>query len=389
MKFVDVFEMAYKNTKRKKKKNIAIVVIFAVIIIVFNLTYTLTVALSDKASTNITDNSNLKIIDVDTVGEEISEESISRIREIDHVDMAIFKFTPSVSIDKDAVEATVLAMNSEQASYISGYSLELGDEDIILNSNMEDLGYKPGDQIEISYNARVTSDSGTRVSKKLTLVGFYQQPMIASWYENVFIVSQNTVNEIGASLYGTSIENFKDSGITRQTINVFIDEVDNVKVVADLIEREGLITSYGLEYSEGLPQLAKMIILIGMIIIVTLLLLGVVIMNVTLNNSLKERYREIGILKSIGINSQSISKILNLEVFFIWVVISIIATLMSVLVIKLLPKLMDLSMMGDLKFTVLQFIVSIAATYLVMIITTSRTIRKVSQLKTIDVLRSM
>src|SRR5690606_8952036 len=148
-----------------------------------------------------------------------------------------------------------------------------------------------------------------------------------------------------------------------------------------LIEREGLITSYGLEYSEGLPQLAKMIILIGMIIIVTLLLLGVVIMNVTLNNSLKERYREIGILKSIGINSQSISKILNLEVFFIWVVISIIATLMSVLVIKLLPKLMDLSMMGDLKFTVLQFIVSIAATYLVMIITTSRTIRKVSQLK--------
>ena len=202
--------------------------------------------------------------------------------------MAIFKFTPSVSIDKDAVEAEVLAMNSEQASYISGYSLELGDEDIILNSNMEDLGYKPGDQIEISYNARVTSDSGTRVSKKLTLVGFYQQPMIASWYENVFIVSQNTVNEIGASLYGTSIENFKDSGITRQTINVFIDEVDNVKVVADLIEREGLITSYGLEYSEGLPQLAKMIILIGTIIIVTLLLLGVVIMNVTLNNSLKE-----------------------------------------------------------------------------------------------------
>ena len=62
MKFVDVFEMAYKNTKRKKKKNIAIVVIFAVIIIVFNLTYTLTVALSDKASINITDNSDRKSV---------------------------------------------------------------------------------------------------------------------------------------------------------------------------------------------------------------------------------------------------------------------------------------------------------------------------------------
>ena len=67
MRIRDIFEMALKNFCRLFGKNIGLIIIFAMVIIVFNITYTLTSAMVENTSSNITDNKNLKIINVSTV----------------------------------------------------------------------------------------------------------------------------------------------------------------------------------------------------------------------------------------------------------------------------------------------------------------------------------
>ena len=389
MKIRDIFELAQMNFKRRFKSNIGLIVIFTIVIVVFNITYTLTSAIKQNTSLNITENKNLKIINVSTVEEEITAEEMNYITEIPYVGMAVYNYCLSIAIeDNSGTEVDAIGMNDIQASYLVGKNVSLGDDEIILNTTFEENGYQIGDTIEVSYNVRVSNSAGIRESKKFTIVSFYEQPVIDTWYKNVMIVSQNNIFTMASGLYGLSVEDIKNGNLYKQSLLVFVDDVDKVMTVAKAIDNKGLITSYALAYSQELPTFAKAVIGVGAAIIIVLLIMGIIVMNATLNNNIRSRYKEIGILKSIGMRETNIFSILSAEVFLLWADISILATIISIAVTKLLPNYLNLSEMGEFHISVIQVVLSVIVSYIIMFLTTAFTIKKASELKIIEVLRN-
>ena len=84
----------------------------------------------------------------------------------------------------------------------------------------------------------------------------------------------------------TLFSNIQDSNVYKQSVLVFVDEVDNVKSVANYIDSKGLIISYALTSSEKLPLYAKIVIAIGTILSDILMFMSVIVINTTVNNKL-------------------------------------------------------------------------------------------------------
>lgn len=389
MKIRDIIEIAQKNFRRLFKSNIGLIVIFTLIIVVFNITYTLTSAVSESASANITENQNLKIINVSTVEEEITGEEADYISGVSHVEMCVYDYCLSVAIEDDSgTDVAAIGMNDTQASYLVGESVSLKDDSIVLNSSFKEMGYKVGDAIEVSYNARVSDSTGLRETDTYTIVAFYEQPVVETWYDNVALVSPKSIFSMAAVLYGVEEKEIENGSLYKQNMLVFVDDVDNVTAVAEVIDAKGLMTSYALAYSHELPSFAKTIMWVGGTIIVVLLVMGIIVMNATLNKNIQGRYKEIGILKSMGMKEKHIFGILSMEVLMLWLLIALLATVMSFILAGLLNNSAGMPDMGEVNITFRQIMLSLIISYLVMFLTTVMTIKKAANLKTIEVLRN-
>lgn len=389
MKIRDIIEIAQKNFRRLFKSNIGLIVIFTLIIVVFNITYTLTSAVSESASANITENQNLKIINVSTVEEEITGEEADYISGVSHVEMCVYDYCLSVAIEDDSgTDVAAIGMNDAQASYLVGESVSLKDDSIVLNSSFKEMGYKVGDAIEVSYNARISDSAGLRETDTYTIVAFYEQPVVETWYDNVALVSLKSIFSMAAVLYGVEEKEIENGSLYKQNMLVFVDDVDNVTAVAEVIDAKGLMTSYALAYSHELPSFAKTIMWVGGTIIVVLLVMGIIVMNATLNKNIQGRYKEIGILKSMGMKEKHIFGILSMEVLMLWLLIALLATVMSFILAGLLHNSAGMPDMGEVNITFRQIMLSLIISYLVMFLTTVMTIKKAANLKTIEVLRN-
>ncbi len=389
MKIRDIIEIAQKNFRRLFKSNIGLIVIFTLIIVVFNITYTLTSAVAESASANITENQNLKIINVSTVEEEITGEEADYISGVSHVEMCVYDYCLSVAIEDDSgTDVAAIGMNDAQASYLVGESVSLKDDSIVLDLSFKEMGYKVGDTIEVSYNARVSDSAGLREIDTYTIVAFYEQPVVETWYDNVALVSPKSIFSMAAVLYGVEEKEIENGSLYKQNMLVFVDDVDNVTAVAEAIDAKGLMTSYALAYSHELPSFAKTIMWVGGTIIVVLLVMGIIVMNATLNKNIQGRYKEIGILKSMGMKEKHIFGILSMEVLMLWLLIALLATVMSFILAGLLNNSAGMPDMGEVNITFRQIMLSLIISYLVMFLTTVMTIKKAANLKTIEVLRN-
>lgn len=386
MKNRDIFELAIINFKHHLRKNSGIVIILTMIIIVFNLTYSLVSVLKENSEENITENSNLKIIEVSSVEEEISDENFNSIETLSNVVNIFYNFSANCSIETDDIteEINVIGLNAEKSGKLAGNQLGLKDYQIILNNTYKDV-YKPGQKIKISYNCRITESKGKRVNKEYEIIGFYEQPVINSWYDNVGIVSENCVFEIYASNYGLSKEEIQNSNIYKQSALVFVDEVDYVKSVANYIDSKGYMVFYTLMSSEELPLFAQIVIVIGTILIGILVFMSVIVINTTINNTIEGRYKEIGIMKSVGIKSRDIGKVLYGELIVLWWIISVISVFASVIFIKFI--LNTFISMENIRIDMIQILIGITGTLIIILSTTRVTVGKAAKLEVVEVLR--
>lgn len=385
MKNGDVLELSIINFKQHLRKNSGIIIILTMIIIVFNLTYSLVSILKGNSAENIIENSNLKIIEASSVEEEISDEDFNSIETLNNVVNMFYNFSAGCSIESEDIteEISVIGLSAEKCRKFVRSKVDLKDYQIILNDTYKDI-YKTGQKIEISYNCRVTESKGKRVYKEYEIVGFYKQPVINSWYDSVGIVSENCVFEIYGSNYGLNKEDIQDSNVYKQSVLVFVDEVDNVKSVANYIDSKGLMVSYALMSSEQLPLFAKIVIAIGTVLIGILVFMSVIVINTTINNTIQGRYKEIGIMKSVGIKSQDISKVLYGELIVLWCIISVVSIVISDICIKFLNTCIS---MGNININMMQILISIAGTLMIILSTTMATVRKAAKLEVVEVLR--
>lgn len=387
MFILDRFELALNNFKRLFKSNIGLIVIFSIMIFVFNVVYSMKESICISTSNNITDNANLRVIGASS-DSEITDAAIKRMKEIAHVDIVMNGYSCLITDESIKYDnMNICGIDSIQASYFIGNNVELNDYEIILPNNYRDSGIKVGDILHVSYNKRLSERGGIRESKDYKVIGFYEQPSVPGMEYTTSLVSYNTLYEVLSSLYGVTIEKVKSEIYNNECIYIFVDDVDNVDSVVQTIKNNGFKTAYGLSYSDGLPSFAKMVIVIGSAIIFFLIVMSIIVMNATLNKNILGRYKEIGILKSIGLKEKHIFSILNIEVFMLWGIISIISVFITVIAMKILDLLKVLGSNADLKINLICLFISIIVVYLIMFLTTVFTIKKVSKLKTIEVIR--
>ena len=389
MKYRDILEMSRINFKRQLKKYVGLVIVFTMLVVVFNVIYSMTAALKENTSNNITNNDNLKIIEVSSVGEEISLDEFEEISNIEQVEIAFYSYGMSVALENDSlgVEANLIGMESYQASYLIGEKIELKDNQIILNDSLREKGVKIGDTVDISYNVRLMDGVGVREKSQFEVAGFYHQPVISSWYDNMFITTNKMAFEIMSKLYGITVEDIINSSVYKQSVVVFVKEIDYATTVAKIIEGKGHITSYALKSSQELPVLAKIIITVGTIIVAILILMSIIIMNTTLNSNVRGRYREIGILKSIGVNEYSIMRMLVCEIFLLWLVVTVISIICSVLAVTVFCDIVIPSGLMKVQLSFVQLVLSVVFTLFLMICVTWKTINSASKLNIVEVLR--
>ena len=389
MRFSDIFSLSLMNLQRQRRKNIGVMIILIVTLLVFNLTCSLVRSLKTATESNITNNRNLKTIEVSTVEDEIPESLYQEMASLNHVDNIFYNYSLGCSIEKEgnATEINVLGLETEQAAKLAKQEIELKDYEIILNENDKKKGYQVGDVVTLSYNCMISESQGRREEKQYTIVGFYEQPVISSWYEDVALISMNCMFEICGSQYGLSAKEIKDSNIYKESIMIFADETDYVSSIAEYAENKGLLVSYALMSSEELPVLAKIIIAIGAALIVILVVMSIVIINATINHAVRGRYREIGILKAIGIRETEIRKMLYLELLMLWGIVAFVSSLLSILAVIILAGVPFADSMGDVMISWVQIVIGIAATLFIIWGTTFVTVKRTSKLKVVEVLR--
>lgn len=226
-----------------------------------------------------------------------------------------------------------------------------------------------------------------RAEKDYTIIGFYNQPTVSSWYDNVGIISQRCMYEICGSLYGMSEEEIETSNLYKQSVLLFVDDIDYVKSIAEYIENKGFIVSYALMANDELPAMAKIILGIGIAITVILVLFSFIVINTSINNAVKERYREIGILKTIGVNEKTLFMMMYLELILLWVVIAIIEVILSVVVIYGISNISIFGNIKGIRISIIQLLMSTVFCLCIIVITTYATVKKTSKLKIVEVLR--
>jgi len=314
MNWKDKLEYSLSSLSAQTKSNKNILIILSIVIVVFNITFSLSMSVRDSSRTEITENQNLRYIEVMSTGENISSSILDEIRKMDGVSTAFYNKTLSCAIEfsDQGYQAFAVPVDKKDVLALTGKSVLLEENQIILNQKYLDEGLEVGSTIILSYNSKLSEDYGTRENKEMQIVGFYEQPVVNSWIDDVALISQSLSDIIQSELYGVSISEINSENISEDRIIVIVEEIKDTNTIAKAIESnyQGLMTSFALKSSEGLPFFAQAIIIVGGIIVIALIIMSIIVISSTVTNSLKNRFHEIGIIKAIGYQEKDVYQLL-------------------------------------------------------------------------------
>lgn len=344
-----------------------------------------------KVSNRVVDNNmSLRYIEVSADEDLISKETLLEIKNIQYVDSAFYNNLSIASIEEGELGESIfiLGIDSESASVILNENVQMSDDIIFLNSELEDVfdGVK---KFYLSFNVKVTDNSGYRSSVPINLESYYKKPALSSWNYDVALVSQNTQKNIIMSQLGITDLEYSKLEIGQEKVVVIVDDTEHVNEVVDKIESLGnLLTWHGLKANEELPMLAKLIKLGVQTITILLMIVLVVVIRSSSKNHFKSKSKEVAILKTSGYSKNEIVLILLGEHFIIWLIALFISSLIAVLTTLVLNKYIlftNFNTQIEMKF---KYIFLSAIVILVTVVfTTLETVVRLARINIIEVFR--
>jgi len=393
MNWKDKLEYSLSSLSAQTKSNKNILIILSIVIVVFNITFSLSMSVRDSSRTEITENQNLRYIEVMSTGENISSSILDEIRKMDGVSTAFYNKTLSCAIEfsDQGYQAFAVPVDKKDVLALTGKSVLLEENQIILNQKYLDEGLEVGSTIILSYNSKLSEDYGTRENKEMQIVGFYEQPVVNSWIDDVALISQSLSDIIQSELYGVSISEINSENISEDRIIVIVEEIKDTNTIAKAIESnyQGLMTSFALKSSEGLPFFAQAIIIVGGIIVIALIIMSIIVISSTVTNSLKNRFHEIGIIKAIGYQEKDVYQLLLIEITMIAIISIILSLVISFVTLQILNFILYKQniALNFLKITFIQMLLSTILIFLAMYVSTIKIIGEFSKLDIVEVLR--
>jgi putative ABC transport system permease protein len=391
MRLNDLLKIGSKNFFRHGFKTVGAIVIITVGIIVYILLYGFFSGIQSSMNETVTENENLTYIEVTQSSQgNVDYEDADSLKRIDGVDTAFPKVTALVGLENDELRqtTTLLGVPEEAVPFYSRNELKFDDnKEIILNNSIGEI--EANEKLNMSYTVKIKEGEGVRESQPILIKGTYEQPQLINYPNDISLAPMELVLEVNAAFHQLSVEDYMQTN-PPEMITVIAEDVEQVVNVAQQIEDAGFETNYSLKSSQGIPSVAKFIIIIGAIIVFIMLSFAAISISSIMSQSLKSRYKEIGIMKAIGFKNGDVHKILSAEVIFIGLTSYIAAIFSAASIIYAvnyyIGSTQELEVLS-VDFGVFQVLSSFILVILVSLGASFRSITKAARLEPAEILR--
>ncbi|KGX89842.1 hypothetical protein N781_08985 [Pontibacillus halophilus JSM 076056 = DSM 19796] len=389
---LDLLTLGWKNFIRHGFKTIGPIVIISIGLIVFNLVAGFFMGVENSMNETVIENDQLKFIEVSSSNEEaLQSEDGEVLQQIDGVSVAFPSETALVGVEKEKERTStmVLGVPTEALSFFTGEDQVFSSEEsVLLNDKYKD--FKAGEEVELSYTVKVKEGEGVRSKLSAEIVGTYKQPDLLGFPDNLSLVPISLVNQINANFEQMTVDEYTAHHKPDRYI-VIAENVEELVNVATTIEDKGYTTNYALQSSKQLPVVAKLLIGVGGALAVILLGFAAVSISSIMNQSLKNRYKEIGIMKAIGYKRKHITSLLSVEVLYIGLASFVLSILSSYVLMFFFNQYIEskdgLSILS-LTFNGKLVLLSLFLVLLVSLGSSYRAITKAAKLDPVETLRS-
>ncbi|MCR8848282.1 FtsX-like permease family protein [Rossellomorea sp. SC111] len=393
MKVSDYLTLGIKNFKRSGKKNIAPIIIITVGILLFNIVSSFFTSITASVNESVVDNSSLKFMHVSSIDSSLKNEDLAKLKEIEHVHNAFPRTESFVGIEKnkEKVTTTLVGVPNDSIKYFTKSLKEtnLPDNGILLNSNI-DSTLQQGEPIKISYTVKVKENEGIRKEVESEVYDKVEPPYIISFPEDVSIANLEFVQTLNAAFLGLTLDEYLQNPSYEEAI-LIVPDVNNLSQVAKDVEDLGYMTEYSLKASKSIPVIAKILASVGGILILVLLVFAGTSIASIINQSLRSRYGEIGIMRAIGYKRKHLIRLFTVEVSIISIISFCLSIMISFIALKLIEQYVNSLGFADYTFilslSAYQVLASMGVIFLVSFIASAYPIRKASSIQVSEILK--
>lgn len=372
-----------KDLKRKKTMNIVLLV-FVILSVTFAASSVNNLLSVTKALDSFFEMSGITDYTVCTKGIVESGESVDDIaKRLDYIDSCksekvIWVPENATEIDGKVCQLTNTGvMSSIENSYLKYFDKNneqiktVGNDEIYLkNTAINEFNISTGDKIKITLNGK---------SKTLTVKGSIKDALLGSPMMGSprFLVNQSTFEFFDS----TAESNYKGNIFYINTSNVpaFEQELKNCPNIIFMGDRAMIKTTYIMD-----------MVIAGILLIVSmcLIIIAFVILKFTINFTLQEEYKEIGIMKAIGIKNRKIRGLYIIKYLAISLAGAVIGFICSIPFANLLIQQVSENIVIKSDNEYLLSIICSLAVVLIIMLFCYRCTGKVKKFSPIDAIRS-
>lgn len=370
MRFSDYLKLGGSNFRRNGFKTLAPITIITIGIIVFNVITGFFSSIASSMDSTVIENDSLKFIEVVATPErELKREDIQKIKEIKGVVTSFPKIQSFVGIEyeNDKLTTNLIGIDNLAVPYFtSNKTTTIKDNEIVFNSSLANDLHK-GDKVQVSYTVKVKEGEGFRKKIKGQILSLYDQFYITNLPEDLSLATIDYVENINAEFVGLPLEDYREN-LSYDFGTVIVKNVENVGLVANEIESMGYDTIYSLKSSQSMPMVAKIIVTIGGVVIILLLVFSGISIASIIGQSLRGRYKEIGIMRAVGYQRVNLIKLFSVEVLYISLISFILSISFSFIIIKVLEYFINRSRIINFTFNIEMNINQVLISFLLIVI---------------------
>lgn len=393
MRLSDYLKLGKNNFLRNGFKTLSPIIIITLAIIVFNMVTGFFTSITDSMNNTVIKNDSLKFIEVIATPDKTMDiHSFENIKRIEGVASTFPKVQSFVGLehDQDKITTNLIGVDNKAVHFFtSGKKDVIKEDEIILNSGLT-TKIKEGDSVKVNYTIKVKEGEGIRKLKDAKISTLYNQFYINSFPEDISLATIDYVESLNAEFVGLSLDDYRKN-LTYEFGTVIVKDVEDITKVAKKIEDMGYDTNYSLKSSQSIPMVAKIIIAIGGIVIALLLVFSGISIASIISQSLRGRYKEIGIMRAVGYERNHLIKLFAVEVLYISLISFVLSTSLSFILIKVISYFMNQSNLSNFQFNVTMDIKQVVISFILIIfvsfISSFRPIMKASSTSIIEIIR--
>lgn len=404
MKTIDLIKISLHNLAKAKRKYLSSIILLVITIVIFNLCFLFYLGLANSFKSTVADNNKLKIINISsTSNKKVTYKIINELKGETYI-TSIFPtllLAGGINFQNNVIPSTIYGINNESIPYYTNGELKFTKTNQIilsdlLKQNVENSSDPKHVKISFQYSTSTEGNiiKGTTEDISLEVIGYYHEINKSEIYGNINYIPLDFSEELYAKSVNISVPKLK-SDEEIQGFSVVVDDVSNVKNIAQKIRDLGYNTDYALMYIEALPNIAIAFGIISLLFVSILAISSALLLSSNTSNQIRDRYRDLGILRSLGFDIISLYFILVfelIEVILIAVCVSYLLLNAILIETNTYSRVLFEGIFPGKQFIfevdLFVFVFSVLVILLICLISTSKNIITVSKTKILNLLRN-